>query len=85
MSLVSEKYHLFVREESRKSKKKCYLKANDYNIHRLLLLEKNLANFANLYLCAPKCGHTPSCVNYLARDCVHDHDYVWQSTQINYK
>ena len=83
MSLVSEKYHLFVKEESRKSKKKCYLKANDSNIHRLILLEKDLVDFANLYLCVPKCGHTPPCVNYLAGDCVHDY-YVWQSTQINY-
>lgn len=84
MSLVSGKYHLFVREESRKSKEKCHPKANDSNIHRLLLLERNLAIFANLYLCVPKCGHTPSRVNYLTGDCVHGYDYAWQSTQINY-
>lgn len=41
-------------------------------------------NFANLYLCVPKCGHTLSHVNYLTGDCVHDYDYAWQSTQINY-
>lgn len=52
MSLVSGKYRLFVREESRKSKEKCHLKANDSNIHRLLLLEKKRTlRSLRIYIC----------------------------------